>query len=136
VTPTTNSPNKLTYTEVRTDFLTQTKHIFPSFHRLWTELTNVPRKTVAALKGKEEQVTKDGTTSPTRAEHPDIAGLSINSPPRQTPPPRPSAKPAFSAPPIPPPLPSNLRPAVQERQDSYQSEEEDEDDPFADRNAM
>lgn len=93
-------------------------------------------KIVAALKGKEEQAARDGTTSPTRAEHPDITGLSINSSPRQTPPPRPSTKPAFSAPPIPPPLPSNPRPIVQERQDSYQSEEEDEDDPFADRNAM
>lgn len=91
---------------------------------------------MAALKGKEEQAARDGTTSPTRAEHPDIAGLSINSSPRQTPPPRPSTKPAFSAPPIPPSLPSNPRPTVQERQDSYQSEEEDEDDPFADRNAM
>jgi hypothetical protein len=90
---------------------------------------------VAAIKGKEDLAAKDGTTSPTRAEHPDIAGLNLNSSPRQTPPPRPS-KPAFSAPPIPPPMPSNLRPIAQPRQDSYQSEEEDDDDPFADRNAM
>ncbi|KAL7792008.1 hypothetical protein V8C37DRAFT_134707 [Trichoderma ceciliae] len=91
---------------------------------------------MAAIKGKEDLATKDGTTSPTRAEHPDIASLSINSSPRQTPPPRPSSKPTFSAPPVPPPLSSNARPTAQPRQDSYQSEEEDDDDPFADRNAM
>ncbi|KAH6605679.1 lsb5-possible role in the regulation of actin cytoskeletal organization [Trichoderma cornu-damae] len=93
---------------------------------------------MAAIKGKEVLAAKEGTTttSPTRAEHPDIAGLSINSSPKQTPPPRPSSKPAFSAPPVPPPLHSNPRPTAQSRQDPYQSEEEDDDDPFADRNAM
>ncbi|KAL7938488.1 hypothetical protein V8C35DRAFT_79691 [Trichoderma chlorosporum] len=91
---------------------------------------------MAAIKGKEELAAREGTTSPTRAEHPDIAGLSINSSPRATPPPRPASKPAFSAPPIPPPLPSNPRPTAQQRTGSYLSDEEDDDDPFADRNIV
>ncbi|KAL6806602.1 hypothetical protein GGI42DRAFT_321649 [Trichoderma sp. SZMC 28013] len=91
---------------------------------------------MAAIKGKEELAAKETSSPPARAEHPDIAGLSINSPPRATPPPRPASKPVFSAPPIPPPLPSNPRPTAQQRQGSYLSDEEDDDDPFADRNIV
>ncbi|KAJ4861629.1 VHS domain-containing protein [Trichoderma breve] len=91
---------------------------------------------MAAIKGKEELAAKEASSPPARAEHPDIAGLSINSSPRATPPPRPASKPAFSAPPIPPPLPSNPRPTAQQRQGSYLSDEEDDDDPFADRNIV
>ncbi|KAL6892799.1 hypothetical protein HDV57DRAFT_198948 [Trichoderma longibrachiatum] len=93
---------------------------------------------MAAIKGKEELAAREAT-SPTRAEHPDIAGLSLTSSPRGTPPPRPASKPAFSAPPIPPPLPSNPRPSAQPRTGSYLSDEEDDDDddnPFADKNIV
>ncbi|KAL7810185.1 hypothetical protein V8C26DRAFT_410691 [Trichoderma gracile] len=94
---------------------------------------------MAAIKGKEELAAREAT-SPTRAEHPDIAGLSLTSSPKGTPPPRPASKPAFSAPPIPPPLPSNPRPSAQARTGSYLSDEEDDDDdddnPFADKNIV
>lgn len=85
-----------------------------------------PPSPVAQLRGRES-----GPTSPTSpmspTDVPDIAGLNISeSPPRPAPPPRPSAttKPA---------------PSMQAQRPRYYSDDESEDDdgnPFADRNEM
>ncbi|KAK5995040.1 Protein lsb5 [Cladobotryum mycophilum] len=101
---------------------------------------------MATDKGKSEKV-PGKVSSPTRSEHPDLSGLSLNSPsPRQkkAPPPRPSKSGSLSLSSPPRQIPRQqqqqqqlpvFRPAPV-RQVSEPTDEEDDDDPFADKNTV